>query len=66
MSSVPTLDDDDEILLRIDSELEEAAGQPVGTSLGDIDKIFSDSKNRYREGKGILFFSISRQTIPMK
>ncbi|XP_023322528.1 islet cell autoantigen 1 isoform X2 [Eurytemora carolleeae] len=44
LGSAPTLDDDDEILLRIDSELEQAAGQPVETSLGDIEKIFSESK----------------------
>ena len=51
LGSAPTLDDDDEILLRIDSELEQAAGQPVETSLGDIEKIFSESELKKKKGK---------------
>ena len=51
LGSAPTLDDDDEILLRIDSELEQAAGQPVETSLGDLEKIFSESELKKKKGK---------------
>jgi len=55
LGSAPTLDDDDEILLRIDSELEQAAGQPVETSLGDIEKIFSESELKKRKEKILVF-----------